>query len=245
MIDVFLNLRSGSNKVVFLGQSALTVENRQKKGLPFFFRNSWVDDITCSTVIFNDPTLYLYDDLLAGWSQGSPQTFGIPAMASVCEQILATIGDGAEFGFYGSSAGGFWALMMSGYMQAPCAVETPQTNMMAYPLEKPKELLLKRCYRDHGLNPNDFLHRLSVVDWFDHLGTLPTKIQFYQSREDLGHVKSQMEPFMERMASRVPLTQTLYDRDAGKPPHGPMKKVQSLAVINGLLTAPGVKVVGT
>ena len=123
-IDVFYHLRPNSKEIAFLGQSALTKENKQK-GLPFFFRNSWVKDLNCSTVIFNDPTLYICDDLSCGWSQGTPNNFAIPSMAKVCEKFASAVGNDAKIGFYGSSAGGYWALFMAAYFNRPCAVEPP------------------------------------------------------------------------------------------------------------------------
>ncbi|MCL4188664.1 MAG: hypothetical protein KJZ85_13750 [Rhodobacteraceae bacterium] len=233
-IDTFCFLRPRSGRIAFLGQSALTRENKDR-GLPFFFRNSWVPDLDCSTVIFNDPTLYLYDDLLCGWSQGSPEHFAIPAMGKTCEAFLAALGPDTRPGFYGSSAGGFWALFMAALFDAPCVVETPQTDMFAYPLMEPREHLFRRCYRDHGLAPEAFRHRLSVVDWYEHLGAFPRRISYFQSRRDTGHAESQMRPFLERMKGRpCQVSEALYDRPAESNAHGPMQKGASLMAIRSL-----------
>jgi hypothetical protein len=233
-IDTLYHLRPDSTRIAFLGQSALTAENKLV-GLPFFFRHSWVEDINVSTVIFNDPTLYLYSDLLCGWSQGRPDLFGIEAMAEVCSSFTSSVGDAVEFGFYGSSAGGFWALFMAAYFGARCVVETPQTDMFSYPLDDPREQLFDRCFRDHGLRPEDYRHRLNAADWFEHLGRSPSRIQYFQSRRDAGHIASQMEPFVERAQSAGwDLRCEMYDREASKPAHGPMEKRRSLEAIHSL-----------
>ena len=236
-IDSFYLLRPESKRIAFLGQSALTPQNRLI-GLPFFFRHSWVEDIIVSTVIFNDPTLYLYDDLLGGWSQGRPDLFAIDAMAQVCTSFLSFVGDDAEFGFYGSSAGGFWALFMAAVFGARCVVETPQTDMFSYPLEDPRELLFDRCFRDHGLRPEDYRHRLNAADWFDHVGRTPSRIDYYQSQRDAGHITSQMTPFVERMqGTGCDVRCSMYERDPTKPAHGPMEKRRSLDAIHSMFDA--------
>lgn len=240
-IDTFHYLRPGCRKIAFLGQSALSKEN-MTKGLPFFFRNSWVEELSCSTVIFNDPTLYLYRKLAAGWSQGSPAQFGIPAMGKVCDSYVAAVAAATgcttpeiSFGFYGSSAGGFWALFMAALYGAPCVIETPQTDMFAYPLEPPREELFDRCYRDHGLDPAEYRHRLRAVDWFDHLGRHPARIDYYQSDRDHGHIETQLRPFEAAMAGRpCPLKVGYYKRAEDKMAHGPMGKKASLAAIHSL-----------
>ncbi|MGR3590973.1 MAG: hypothetical protein ACU0BO_03260 [Limimaricola soesokkakensis] len=140
--------------------------------------------------------------------------------------------------FYGSSAGGFWAMMMAALNTSECVVEIPQTDMFKYPWASHRELLLDHCYRDHGLDPEDYKHRLNVCDWFEYTGMAPTTIKYFQNSGDFNHTKLQLEPFQKRIAEMgyQGLDVTFYERPDAEDGHTVMHKVNSVVAIRHLLS---------
>lgn len=235
-IDTYIKLVEGNGRFLHFGQSALVESNRPD--LPIFHRFTWADEFEASVVVYNDPTLYVYEDLLAGWSQGKPQQFAIPAMADIARLIERASHSTINRSLYfGSSAGGFWAMMVAAVNDAPAMVEVPQTDMYHYPVAGHRERLLDRCYRDHGLDPNEFAHRLRVHDWFCHIGKTPRSIHYYQNGSDFEHIESQMNPFIEKMKGDGydALEVCIYETPGTRHGHMVMPKIETVWSLNYLL----------
>jgi hypothetical protein len=237
-VDVFISIKGVKDVILWCGQSAIT--SSQIDSLPVFHRISWVNDFDCSVVIFNDPTLYLYPGLLGGWYQGTRQDFAINMMDHICQILKYNINSRARSIYYGSSAGGFWAIMMSAKSKSVCMAEIPQMDMFKYPYVGPREILLDRCYRDAGLNPIDYTDRLRCFDWFKKIDSLPQAIHIYQNINDVPHTTTQLEPFQKDMASigYDDLYVTMYGVPAEGNGHQAMDKGKSVIALRRLLFEP-------
>lgn len=234
-VDAYIAARPSARSILWCGQSAITAAGREN--LPLFHRLTWAESFNSSFVTFNDPTLYLYKDLLGGWSQGVPGDFGVHAMYRVVNAIKRSINKQARSVYYGSSAGGFWALMTAALDKSPCMVEIPQTDMFAYPWVRHREALFDRCYRDHGLRPDAYPDRLRVADWFKKIGATPEQILYCQSSRDYEHIETQMKPFQAEMGAfgYQDLNVEIYELPETASGHSPMNKGESVSRLRELL----------
>ena len=234
-IDAFISIRPASDAILFCGHSAITPKFRNS--LPAFHRHSWAPDIEASFVTFHDPTLYVYPELLGGWSQGSVSVHAVPEMYKVVKLIQKSVSKHKRSVFYGSSAGGFWAMMTAALDKSVCMVEIPQTDMFTCPLATARELLLEACYKEQGLDPYHFRHRLSVVDWFKYIESMPKAIYYFQNIKDEAHTEAQLRSFEADMKALAykDLSVAFYEREDKDIGHVVMHKSTSVAALNRLL----------
>src|SRR5699024_8347947 len=113
--EFLMFLRSNSNKLIVMGSGAF---NREKIRPPIFNRHKWIDDIEESTILYNDPTLYLDDKINIGWAYGSKGSHYIKEIGDILKVIYkkAEINPNRVL-YFGSSAGGFTSLMLASYMK--------------------------------------------------------------------------------------------------------------------------------
>lgn len=93
------------------------------KGRPVFQRTSWWNEIHGSKISIPDPTLSKDETLTTGWAQGSDKHWGTAIQAGVSQGVIEfwrkSEGLGSEEGevqMYGTSAGGFQALMAGAFV---------------------------------------------------------------------------------------------------------------------------------
>ena len=110
----FSYFKKESTKLVVMLQGAI---DRTKIQLPIFQRWSWAEDIEASVLILNDPTLF-GNDLRLGWWQGEEEQYAIPSAGEFIKLVIDKLGYSVkDLLFFGSSAGGFSALMMAGHLK--------------------------------------------------------------------------------------------------------------------------------
>lgn len=116
--------------MLILGSGAI---DPQKHSLPVFQRHSWADEIASSTIFYNDPTLYL-GNINIGWGQGNENHFYLESISAIIEKMTEILNIKPEnITFYGSSAGGFSSLFLSGLIKGSTAlVNNPQTVVFNY-----------------------------------------------------------------------------------------------------------------
>jgi hypothetical protein len=110
----FSYFKKGSRKLVVMLQGAI---DRTKVLLPVFQRWSWSEDIKSSVLILNDLTLF-DNHLKIGWWQGDENSYALPSACDFMSLVIRKLGYSIQdVLFYGSSAGGFAALMMAGHLK--------------------------------------------------------------------------------------------------------------------------------
>lgn len=132
-VDAYAYLRKGARYVVCLLPSAQP--NAAVK--PIFHRWSWAYHLPdCHVISLSDPALY-HADISAAWFLNSTEEDYITTMARFVDAIISRIGVPATgVLFYGSSMGGFGALMMASHFDGAVAVaEVPQLNLNHYPVK--------------------------------------------------------------------------------------------------------------
>lgn len=92
------------------------------KGRPVFQRTSWWSEIHGSKISIPDPTLSKDETLTTGWAQGSDKHWGTAIQAGVCQAAIdfwrnreGLKAEEGEVQMYGTSAGGFQALMAGAF----------------------------------------------------------------------------------------------------------------------------------
>jgi len=231
-LDMFAFIRSTSNKVVISGQDAL---NRNKPPLPYFARWSWHQHLPCSFVTFNDPTLYRSETMLGGWCQYDVDHFGIELIGGVLERLLTAAGIPEENAvLYGTSAGGFWALMTGAlFPAAPVVVDIPQTDLLNYPQRHHIRHLIDVAYP--GVAQEEarerYAHRLVVSRYYEHLGRHPRRIIYHQNVLDPDHVQTQMQPFVEATKDLGIVELRMHERSNDRGGHVPRDTPGSIAAM--------------
>lgn len=167
----FLITLNSSSENLFVGASAALPRNYGRdRSKPYFERWSWEYDV--STIFFNDPTLYLDDNLIGGWGVGTPDDWYLENISKIIECIADTVKiPHCKIMIYGSSAGGFMALVLSTLIKDSTAIaDIPQTILYNEP---EKELwrwhwkeLVKYCFNNlpEQYIINNFKHRLNILE---------------------------------------------------------------------------------
>lgn len=232
VLDIFAYLRSTSHQIIIAGQDAL---NPQKPPLPYFPRWSWYPDIPCSFVTFNDPTLYRSEEMLGGWCQFDAENFGIEMIAEALSELLSaadlSVRDSV---LYGSSAGGFWALMTGALLRDAAVVsDIAQTNLLTYPPVQHVRRLFDVAYAGipHDIVRERFAHRLEVAKYYARVGSRPRRIYYHQNSLDTPHVVTQMRPFVEDMKPFGIVEVREYERTVPRGTHCPRDKPGSIAAM--------------
>ncbi|WP_373376748.1 prolyl oligopeptidase family serine peptidase [Cupriavidus nantongensis] len=196
--DLLVRVPSAPKNILVFGQSAIS--SRNVLPLPIFHRWTWFVDFPDSVcVALNDPTLYLDETMLGGWFQGTRDHFYMEDGALIVAKIADEMEiDRSRIFFYGSSAGGFSALMMAAMIDGASAIaEIPQTDMARYHVSSAVNALLRNCYGGSTLQEVVAIYpeRLSVLRYFEKNQRVPN-IMYLQNLADTTHLERHFFPFV-------------------------------------------------
>jgi len=141
--DFFLCARKEAKRTIILFPSAQGVDVKKQ----FFHRWSWAEIFTDYNVIsISDPALYLAG-LSGTWFQSSDGSF-LPEIAEILAEVLSTLrADKQNTLLYGSSQGGFGALMCGSMLPGSMVVaEVPQINLEKYPHKSHMLKIIDKIY---------------------------------------------------------------------------------------------------
>ena len=198
-LDAMYNLRPETGKLVIVNQSALS---RQNLELPIFQRWKWAPDIHATTLVLNDPTLYVSERIECGWWVGTKEFDYVPPFSRAVGRLAAELDVPLEdVVFYGGSAGAFASLAMAAELPGSRAVvDIPQTDLRTYHIKSAINVLAQDCFGVPGTAhvPEELAHRLSVIERFRRLGRCPEFV-YYQNTHDRAHVVDQYLRFAEEL----------------------------------------------
>ncbi len=175
-----------NDKLVVFGQDALA---RNLVTLPLFYRWSWLDEVNASGIVLNDPTLYLYEHLNAGWFVGNLTRDYAKECADVIQQLVERVGFQERVNFFGASAGGFSVLAIaSHFRQAKAIIDVPQINLFTYHVPITVKQLADQCFSSETIAeiPEEYHYRFDIVKRFYKTGNLPSII-YCHNINDIGH----------------------------------------------------------
>ena len=127
--EFIINLKTGSDKLLVMCPAAINDNSSHDRSRPIFHRWSWEFD--ASTIFFNDPTLYLSDNILGGWGLGSMDNWYLKKISNILNILIETLGfNKKKVIFYGSSLGGFMSIMLATMIKNSVAIaEIPQLDV--------------------------------------------------------------------------------------------------------------------
>lgn len=131
--EFLLNVKENADKLLCLGSGchgSKITDNRQR---PYFNRWSWNFE-GFSTVNYNDPTLYLNDEVLSGWCLGTKDNWYLLTIKNILVKIARKLGIvNNKILFYGSSAGGTTSLMLGTLIRNSMVLaDMPQTDVSKF-----------------------------------------------------------------------------------------------------------------
>lgn len=197
--DALCHVVPGSKHLVVLGPSLM---NRALNPFPYFFRWSWMQDFPFSTLILNDPTLYLDDTLAAGWFVGTPELDVMQLAATLVEEIAGHLSVcRGNIVFAGSSAGGFSAIGMAACLPGSHAfAEIAQFRLRPFSRQEDADAAIQAGL---GLSPDqpvppELAHRVDLVARIRWAGHLPN-LYLCPNAHDMtaGHMVEQFGHFMQ------------------------------------------------
>ena len=231
LFEFLLFLRSSSKKVLVLGSGAFDRERIQP---PIFNRHKWMDAIEESSILYNDPTLYL-GEINIGWGYGSKERHYIKEIGDILKAIyqsneLKTSG----VLYFGSSAGGFTSLMLASYMKGWAFVNNPQTDINKYFSVYVNNL---KCAVYGDANIKLEKQRANVVEWFKYNNFVP-RIHYAQNLASSHDMENHFLPFIEQIRHlnnecfNGKITTYLYsDKEKG---HNPMDTRETMGIIRNI-----------
>jgi hypothetical protein len=108
--------------------------DRNKRNPPYFTRWKWRDQFLGNVLCISDPTLLINETIEIGWYIGSEEHNATSDMAELVKYIAKILNIPNErIISYGSSGGGFGALMLASKIEGSLAVAiNPQTNIFLF-----------------------------------------------------------------------------------------------------------------
>lgn len=193
--ECFLKLQPGDRLWVLLSGA----RDPAARSLPKFDRWTWAPRYPGPVLCISDPTLYLGDETLRiGWYVGTDTQDWQAALAALVRTVAAQLGLATrEVIAYGSSAGGFGALMLASHLGDATAIAiNPQTEVLRYS----KRLVRPFLEASFGGRSGDALRpaerqRLSVLHA---VGNAPmVRCLVAQNEDDAFHFDEHYTPFCE------------------------------------------------
>lgn len=194
----FLKAPVMGRPLVVFGQG---YQDRRQIQLPRFQRMDWAFKLQWNILIFNDPTLYLREDVGLGWCLGTKEHYVLPRLKTIVEKVRDFLGiENKNLMFYGSSAGGFSSLMLASHFEdSSSMVNNPQTNVLEFKRGGVRSLLdlgfdgvsLAQAHALYG-------ERMSFIERLRQGAYIP-RIYYLQNLLDEDHYHDQMVPLLAQL----------------------------------------------
>jgi hypothetical protein len=167
-------------------------------GKNHFMRWSWAYNAGISFISFDDPVVSCTKSTNLGWYIGTKNTDVQEAINEIIQHILDknSIAPNRVI-FYGSSGGGFAAIMAATRLRGSTAIAiNPQTNILNYH-RKSYEKLLKSFFHDNSVQDYslaEYINRFSIIENITSSKYIPNII-YIQNTQDSFHVNNHYIPF--------------------------------------------------
>lgn len=195
--EFLIRRKFSSKKLIIFGSGAY---DNNKINLPVFQRYSWSDNFEENLIFYNDPTLYLGDITLA-WGYGTEKEHYLKIIGNILKRIIKIMNiNNKDVGIYGSSGGGFMAIMLSTFIRGSKAiVNNPQTNIGRYHIRLIKKLF-SLLYPEIELQKalSFYPERVNVVELFKKENYIPNII-YFQNVASKFDMDNQFLPFINEL----------------------------------------------
>lgn len=148
----FLIKLKASDYLIVIGSGAIPRTSNKNRSKPLFNRHSW--DFEESTIYYNDPTLYINNEILVPWGIGDEHEWYLKNISIIIKNIAKTINiKNKNIIFYGSSSGGYTSLMLSVLIKNSIAIaDIPQIDCTTFSQWGP---ITKYCF--NGRDSQDII----------------------------------------------------------------------------------------
>ncbi len=155
-------------------------QKEQYRSKPVFSRHSWFDESQYNMICYNDPTRYDFKNLNGGWGIGTTETWHLENIAKIIVELSYNITNYEESNikefsnifFYGSSMGGFMAMVLSVLLKNSTSIaDEPQFNVTDDGYWKNLKRNIFKGLTEEQIK--EYSHRLSIVDLINKEKTIP------------------------------------------------------------------------
>ncbi|WP_117149367.1 alpha/beta hydrolase [Paraliobacillus zengyii] len=207
--EFLMRIKSDSDKAIIFGSGAYDATSDLNP--PIFQRHKWMKHFDETLIYFNDPTLYL-GKINIGWGFGSATSYYLEEIAEILSILLEKIKiDRKKVLLYGSSAGGFMALMLGGILKgAHVLVNNPQTIVWNYydrHVNSMFNVTMPALNRDEIIET--YKHRLNVYEFYKKNEYVPD-IKYIQNSASERDIVAHLNPFI---LSLNKLDQTFFEQN--------------------------------
>ncbi|MDC4240150.1 MULTISPECIES: glycosyl transferase family 2 [Clostridium] len=235
--EFLLRKKHTSKKLIIFGSGAY---DNKKISLPVFQRYTWKDEFEENLIFFNDPTLYLGDITLA-WGYGTKDHYYLETIANILKKIIKVMNIRNEnIGIYGSSGGGFMAIILATFIRGSKAiVNNPQTNIGKY-YEGLTKKMFSLIYPDMELQKalECYPERVNIIELFKRENYVPN-ITYLQNIACKFDMDNQFLPMIQGLRminesyfySKIDIR--LYSNKAEN--HSPLSKAKTILLIKEVL----------
>lgn len=232
------NLKRWTKRLVIINQSAIDITKQRP---PVYQRWKWADDFNATTIVLNDPMLYLGSDLNGGWWIGTRDVDLIDLFINEVKRLAKKLDVSSDnVFFYGGSAGGFTSLQMAAsYPNSTAIVDIPQTDLTRYAQRNQ----IKRAF-EAGFGAGTFenqrdshLDRLSVISRIKK-NKFGFKLIFLQNTNDTHHVRTHFIPLINYLKKINIVKYKCFGYDLMHPTRGghfPLGRYETTFVVNRTL----------
>lgn len=239
------HLKEQSRSLVVVNQSAI---NANLQSPPVYQRWKWADDFNATTIVLNDPMLYLSTKLNGGWMIGSKNVDLIKLFIDKLKVLIKNLNiSNNDVIFYGGSAGGYTSLQMSLLLPfSKCIVDIPQIDLTKYQHQNQIELAYDSGFGNgaYKLINTRCLSRLSVIEKINSLISdkkfFNSDIVFLMNINDKHHINDHLIPFIKFLKHNhiINISYQLYVYDLyhyNRGGHYPLGRLTTTKIINSLI----------
>ncbi|KZX16124.1 hypothetical protein MBCUT_09900 [Methanobrevibacter cuticularis] len=198
--EFLIKLSSYNNNLICFGSGAYKNSGPKATYPPIFNRWSWNKDFEESVLFYNDPTLYLNNEVKLGWGVGFKEDYYL----EIISKIIKLFAKGNNISnndilFYGSSGGGFTSIILATLIKkSKVFVNNSQLILKNYYHKNVYKRMIKACFGDLDIDTiyEKYGYRLSVLEMFKKEKYVPS-IVYYVNSESKQDIINQCIPFVE------------------------------------------------
>lgn len=193
--EYLIHRKKSSDKLIVFHNGAVAQGNVT---VPVFQRHSWSGMLETSSVFCMDPTLYVSRYLQLGWGVGKNETYYLENSSMILKQVIRKMGIRLEDTvLYGSSAGGYLAILMGIYLKgAKVVADNAQLDVRNWIFRDALDSVLTFCF-DHVGTALDYRERFSILDAFEKHGYVPP-IYLHVNLCSEADNETQLVPFLQQ-----------------------------------------------
>ncbi len=192
---------STEKRLFILLSGAASSRNVDK--FPNFNRWSWADQFPGTVLCIADPTLAADSNLLLGWYVGTTEINVSTELVKLVRRISEALDiKRKNIIFYGSSGGGFAAMMLAPLLGegATAIAINPQTRIIKYN-KSMVDYFLATCFTGVSSEQTEriYLRRLSAIHAWNSDAALSTRLLLIQNAHDSHHYRSHFRPMLDAL----------------------------------------------